>query len=188
MGLTTLNYLNFQVRVLLFQRLATREHWLDLGIGIVFALVALRMIAEGIHRFPRQSRDESTHHEIKGTLFQKVTIGGLAGLLPGLLGIGTGVILVPAFNLLLDVSIKVAVACSLVCFCFNAFISSAFKFAQGFIVVDVALPICLGTLIGANLGAILNKRFASNVVRLLFGLMFAFISLKFILSSLRVSA
>ena len=172
---------------LLFQHLATRENWLDLGNGIVFSLISVRMIAEGIHRFPERGADETSHHEIGGTLPQKIATGGLAGVLPGLLGIGTGVILVPVFNLLFRASIKVAMACSLVCFCFNAFISSVFKIAQGFVELEVALPICLGTVIGANLGAILNKRFASSVVRLLFGLVFSYISARFILSSLGVS-
>ena len=172
---------------LLFQHLATRERWLDLGIGIVFSLISIRMIAEGMNRFPERGFEETSRHEIGGTLPQRIATGGLAGVLPGLLGIGTGVILVPTFNLLFRASIKVAMACSLACFCFNALISSAFKIAQGFIEPEVALPICLGTLIGANLGAILNKRFASNVVKFLFGLVFSFISAKFILSFFGVS-
>lgn len=167
---------------LLFQHLATRERWLDLGIGLVFLLVSIRMIAEGVRRFPKQGPGEPPIQEIGGTLLQKIATGGLAGVLPGLLGIGTGVILVPAFNLLLHVPIKIAMACSLACFSFNAFISSVFKFAQGFIELDVALPICLGTLLGANLGAILNKRFASNAVRILFGLLFFYISFRFFMT------
>ena len=169
---------------LLFGQLAARERWLDLGIGIIFSLISIRMITEGVRRFPKEDSGKPTHRDIGGTLPQKIIAGGFAGVLPGLLGIGTGVILVPAFNLLLHASIKVAVACSLTCFCFNALISSAFKFAQGFIELDVALPICVGTFVGANLGALMNKRFNSNVVRLLFGLVFLYISLKFILSFL----
>lgn len=167
---------------ILFQHLAAKEHWLDLGIGMVFLMVSIRMVAEGIRRFPRREPVETADDTIGGTLAQKVATGAIAGVLPGLLGIGTGVVLVPVFNLLLHVPIKIAMACSLTCFSFNALISSAFKLAQGFVDLNVALPICLGTLIGANLGAILNKRFASDVVRLLFGLLFMYISLRFILS------
>ncbi len=159
----------------------SRDQWLDLAIGIVFSLISIRMIAEGMPGFLKRGKKENEASEIKGSLTQKSSIGALAGALPGLLGIGTGVILVPAFNFILGAPIKTAMASSLVCFSFNAFISSAFKFAQGFMDLWVALPICLGTLLGANLGAMLNKRFPSTTIKILFGLVFLYISAKFIL-------
>jgi uncharacterized membrane protein YfcA len=167
---------------LAFVYLAQRGQWLDLGVGIVFLLVSARMIAEGLFSLATQEIEQPIDNEIKGPLPQKLAIGAAAGVLPGLLGIGTGSILVPAFSFLLKAPVKIAMAASLACFCINALISSAFKFAQGFIDLDVVLPICLGTLIGANLGAILNKRLASGTVKLIFGLLFTYVSLKFILS------
>lgn len=168
---------------LVFVYLAKRGQWLDLGVGIVFLFVSARMIAEGLFSLAKKAVERATDNEIKGSLPQKLVIGSAAGVLPGLLGIGTGGILVPAFSFLLNAPVKAAMAASLACFCVNALISSAFKFAQGFIDLYVVLPICLGTLIGANLGAILNKRLASGTVKLIFGLVFTYISLKFILSS-----
>lgn len=159
----------------------SRDQWLDLAIGIVFTLISIRMIAEGMPGFLKRGKKKNEASEIKGTLTQKSAIGALGGALPGLLGIGTGVILVPAFNLILAAPIKTAMASSLVCFSFNAFISSSFKLAQGFINPWIALPICLGTLLGSNLGARLNKRFPSTTLKILFGLVFLYISLKFIL-------
>jgi uncharacterized membrane protein YfcA len=164
-----------------------RERWLDLGVGIVFSLISARMIAEGIPGLATKRAAGPAGTEIQGTLPQKLAIGSAAGVLPGLLGIGTGGILVPAFTFLLKAPVKTAVAASLTCFCFNALISSGFKFAQGYVDPNVALPICLGTLIGANLGAILNKRLAVSSVKLAFGLVFSYVSLKFILSSFGVS-
>jgi uncharacterized membrane protein YfcA len=70
---------------------------------------------------------------------------------------------------------------SLACFSVNALISSGFKYLQGFTDLSVALPMCLGALLGANLGAKLNKRFSSGSLRLAFGLVFCYVSLKFIL-------
>jgi uncharacterized membrane protein YfcA len=172
---------------LAFVYLAQRGRWLDLGMGIVFSLISARMIAEAIRGLAAKRADRPGGREIAGTLPQKLAIGGAAGALPGLLGIGTGGILVPAFTFLLNAPIKTAVAASLTCFCFNALISSGFKLAQGYIEPNVALPVCLGTLIGANLGAILNKRFAADSIKLAFGLVFSYVSLKFILSSFGVS-
>lgn len=165
----------------LFLYLSTREQWLDLGMGIVFSLISLRMIAEGIFKLSDQA-DKRTSPEMNDSPMQKIAIGFVAGALPGLLGIGTGVILVPAFTYLLAVPIKIAMASSLACFSVNAFISAAFKSWQGFVNLEVALPICLGTLIGANFGARLNKSFSSRILRLAFGLLFLYVSFKFVLS------
>jgi uncharacterized membrane protein YfcA len=171
---------------LLFTWFAKQESWLDLGIGLIFLLISARMIAEGIPSLGNQKSDASVSSEIEGTLSQKLSIGALAGLLPGLLGIGTGGILVPAFSCFLRASVKIAAAASLVCFCVNAFISSVLKSAHGFVDLEVALPMCIGTLIGANLGALLNKRFRSGTIKLLFGLTFSYVSLKFVFSFFQV--
>jgi uncharacterized membrane protein YfcA len=167
---------------LVFVSLASHDRYLDLGIGLVLSLVSLRMVLEGIPGLIRPRDDEHEGREIKGSLWKKTIIGGSGGILPGLLGIGTGVILVPAFSFILSMPIKTAVASSLASFCANALVSSSFKLAQGFIDLDVALPICVGTLLGSNLGAVLNRHFQSNTVKLMFGLVFCYVSLKFILS------
>lgn len=171
---------------ILFLSLSKHGRWLDLGIGLVFSLISLRMILEALQRLPAQGRKEPTVRQSSQAVWPRILIGGTAGILPGLLGIGTGVILVPAFTLILSLPIKAAVASSLSSFCANAFISSAFKFSQGFIELEVALPICAGTLLGSNLGALLNKKFPSNTVKLIFGLVFTYVSLKFILSFFQV--
>ena len=167
---------------IVFLYFSTREQWIDLGIGLVFSLISLRMIIEGIIGSSIEKDNKSNSNNINGNLWHKISIGSLAGALPGLLGIGTGVILVPAFTYLLSAPIKVAMASSLACFSVNSLISSAFKWHQGFVNLEVALPICAGTLIGAGLGARLNKRFPSRALRLAFGIVFLYVSLKFILS------
>ena len=172
----------------LFIYLASQDQWLDLGVGIVFCLISVRMICEGIPGLLKKKAAQSTGNQLGGRLLQKTSIGAVAGILPGLLGIGTGGILVPAFNFLLGTPVKIAVAASLACFCINAFISSTFKLAQGFICLEVVVPICIGTLLGSNLGAILNRRFSSGLVKLLFGLVFGSVAVKFILSFCMVNS
>lgn len=167
---------------ILFGYVSKHDYWLDLGIGIVFLLISARMIIEGTGFLNEKNITQSTGNKIDGTLLQKISIGGLGGMLPGLLGIGTGGILVPAFTFLLKAPVKVAIAASLACFCCNSLISSVFKYSQGFVELNLVLPVCLGSVIGANLGALLNKRFPSGGVKLLFGLVFAYVSLKFIMT------
>jgi uncharacterized membrane protein YfcA len=167
---------------LAFLYLASRERWIDLGVGIVLAAVSARMILEGLPAGITKRLQSDGKDGIYGSLRRKAFLGGAAGILPGLLGIGTGAILVPAFAFLFDASIKVAMGSSLACFAANAFCSSIFKAAQGFVAVEAAIPICIGTLIGANIGATLNRRFPSKTLKLIFGVVFTYVSLKFILS------
>lgn len=170
-----------------FLYLASRERWIDLGLGIVFAAISARMILEGLSvRFTDRLQGEG-ENGIFGSSRKKVVLGTAGGILPGLLGIGTGAILVPAFTFLFDASIKVAMGSSLACFAANAFCSSLLKVAHGFVSVEIAIPICLGTLIGSNIGAKLNKRFPSASLKLIFGVVFTYVSLKFIFSFFEVT-
>lgn len=167
---------------LLFPHFSKRQNWIDLGIGLVFAFVSLRMIVEGwLDKKSDRSSDEHLKG-ISGRLVNKIILGSAAGILPGLLGIGTGSILVPSFTFYFDASVKVAMGSSLACFAANAFWSSLMKLMQGFINLGIAFPISLGALLGANLGALLNKRFPAPALKLIFGVLFSYVSLKFILN------
>jgi uncharacterized membrane protein YfcA len=166
---------------LVFLYFSKRGKWLDLGTGLVFSLVSMRMIIEGLLDLAGKKVKEGIGSQLRGSLLGKVAIGGFAGMLPGLLGIGTGAILVPAFALILRAPIRIAIGSSLACFAMNAFASSIFKFFQGFMNLQALLPLCLGTLIGSNIGAILNKRFPSPVLKILFGTVFTYVAVKYIL-------
>ena len=68
------------------------------------------MVAEGIPGLVKQTADQAATNEIKGSNLKKIAIGTFAGVLPGLLGIGTGGILVPAFTFCLKTPVKTAMA------------------------------------------------------------------------------
>jgi len=166
-----------------FSSFARKGEFLDLGTGLVFLLISIRMITEGyldFHWHALHEGEEIASNELGGTFAEKVFIGFLAGILPGLLGIGTGAILVPVFVFILKAPIKVAIGSSLACFMVNAFISSVFKVYQGFVDIKVMIYLCLGTLIGSSVGAIINKRFPSAILKLIFGGLFILIALKYI--------
>jgi uncharacterized membrane protein YfcA len=139
----------------------------------------------------RGSADAATHEAhvslAGGSIFKKCAIGAAAGILPGLLGIGTGAVLVPAFVFVLQAPVKVAIGSSLACFAANAFVSSVFKSCQGFTNWWVALPLCFGTLVGSALGALLNKRVSSALLKAVFGLIFCYVSAKFVGSFFGIS-
>jgi len=163
-----------------FTSLANKPIWLDLGTGLVFLIVSVRMVIEGLAEIPVSKPADRLDDEIHGSMPAKLAVGGFAGILPGLLGIGTGAILVPAFTFILRAPVKIAIGSSLACFCVNALLSSGFKILQGYAVISVALPLCIGTLIGSNVGASINKRFPAPMLKVMFGMTFLYVSFKYI--------
>lgn len=157
--------------------------WLDWGTGLVFMAVALRMIGEGLAGSRnKEDLDLQDHKGINGSLVTKMSIGGMAGIFPGLLGIGTGAILVPAFSIVLNAPIKIAIGSSLACFSLNSLASSVLKASQGFVDFNLVPPLCLGTIIGAQVGAYINGRFSSPVLKILFGALFVYVASKYLLA------
>lgn len=167
----------------LFLHLARRGQWLDLGIGCVFSLLSLRVIWDVFAK--RDQDNDPQPASLGGTAWGRVVLGGIAGILPGLFGVGTGAVLVPAFRYLFRSPIKVAIGSALACFCANALISAVIKYAQGYIDPGPALPVCLGCLAGSQLGAAINHRAPSRLLMLLFGLVFVWVSIQFVLSGLK---
>jgi hypothetical protein len=163
-----------------FVYVSGKDKWLDLGMGIVFSVVALRMLWEGIDDALQKSVHPRTGKGVPGSISTKMFIGGFAGVLPGLLGIGTGAVLVPAFAIVLNAPIKVAIGSSLACFSLNALVSSLFKLSQGYVRFSFLIPLCLGTFLGSRFGATLNGRFSSGVLKIFFGLVFVYVALKYI--------
>jgi uncharacterized membrane protein YfcA len=168
------------VSSLLFLALTMRAQWLDLGVGVVFIVISVRMISEGVDRGKRNREHATESNVVRCTLGRKLGVGAVAGALPGLLGIGTGGIMVPAIIYMCRTTIRTAMAASLACFFVTALISASFKLGQGFIDLQAAPPLCLGALLGAHLGTSLNSRAASSTLKLLFGSVFTIVSLKFI--------
>jgi len=165
---------------ILFIYISGKSLWLDIGMGLVFSLVAMRMLYESVTEFFKNTATRKINAGIQGSVMHKAIIGAAAGILPGILGIGTGTILVPAFVFALNAPIKVAIGSSLACFSLNAFVSSVFKLFQGFVQIEVLLPLCVGTLFGSQLGASLNGRFSSPLLKGAFGVFFGYVAFKYI--------
>ena len=165
----------------LFIYLTQKGVWLDAATGLVFSLVALRMLWEGISDYLNKRPQLNTGSPIQGSISAKMTIGAVAGVLPGFLGIGTGAVLVPSFAFALNAPIQTAIGSSLACFSLNALASSTLKLIQGFVQVQLIIPLCIGTFIGSQLGAILNGRFSSPFLKILFGMVFVYVACKYLI-------
>jgi uncharacterized membrane protein YfcA len=112
-------------------------------------------------------------------------IGLVAGLLSGLLGIGGGVIMVPAFTEVLSMSLKSAIATSLVCvgiFGVPATITHAFL---GDVDWRLAILLAIGVIPGARVGAALTIRTAERRLRLAVGVFLGLVALVYFVTETR---
>lgn len=101
-----------------------------------------------------------------GTAARYAGIGVLAGGLSGLLGIGGGVIMVPALVQIARVEVKAAIATSLVCVGAFAIPGTITHTFQDEVDGRVALALVLGAIPGARLGAALTIKAGDRRLRI----------------------
>ncbi|MGC8933136.1 MAG: sulfite exporter TauE/SafE family protein [Candidatus Methanodesulfokora sp.] len=166
----------------IFTILAGNIRAFNLILGLAFIYVSIRMVYEGIRKFV----GTTAGNEIPGDKTRKGVIGFFVGVLTGVIGPGGGYALVPSFIYLLNAPVKLAVGTSLASFISMAAVSGIVKIAQGYVDVIAALSLGAGTAIGAQIGAKLVPKTPSWAIKLLFGLVFLYVSLKFILSAFGV--
>ncbi len=112
----------------------------------------------------------------------------IAGVVSGLLGVGSGALKVPAMDLAMRLPMKVSTATSNFMIGVTAAAGAAVHFAHGDIVPLVATPVALGVLVGATSGARLLGRVQSHSVRLLFVLVLVIISVQMAARGLGLAA
>ncbi len=106
-------------------------------------------------------------------------IGVAAGGLSGLLGIGGGVLMVPAFTAWVRMPIKSALATSLACVGVLAVPGLITHAALGHINWLYALPLCVGVVPGARFGAHLTIQSSDRTLRLLVGVVLGVIAVAY---------
>jgi uncharacterized membrane protein YfcA len=91
-----------------------------------------------------------------------------AGVISALLGIGSGVLKIPAMDTALRLPMKVSSATSNFMIGVTAAASAGAYFLRGEIVPAIAGPVALGSVVGAVLGARLLMRLSSDRLRVAF--------------------
>lgn len=134
-------------------------------------------------------RDPATGTE-RPYFVRRVPIGlGLmygAGLVSALLGIGSGVLKIPAMDAALRLPLKVSSATSNFMIGVTAAASAAAYFARGEIAPAIAGPVALGSVVGAWLGARVLMAVASERIRLLFVGVLTLLAMQMLLAALGI--
>jgi uncharacterized membrane protein YfcA len=133
--------------------------------GVVNDALATRLRLAGV--YPSRALGRDVEYQVT-----RVPLGlslmYVAGVVSGLLGIGSGALKVLAMDTAMRLPIKVSSATSNFMIGVTAAASAGIYFWRGDIVPVIAAPVALGVLIGALLGAKLLPRVHGRIVRWLF--------------------
>ncbi len=161
---------------LLFTVLSRVSWILKICLGIYFMYVSIRTLFE-------ISKEERQRKVLRG--WRTVILSGFAaGLVVGLLGLGSGAVLVPVFAYVVGLPIRIAVGTSLLCFAPMALVSVLFKMMTGKCDIMAALCMLPGLIAGARLGSRLLTKVPIKVVKAVFSIAFLMIGLKFLVPTL----
>jgi len=158
---------------------------IDLILGIAFILVAVRMLYEGTVLARRQSQASPAPQapppaEMPGTPLAKTMTGSFIGFLTGIIGLGGGYALVPSYLYLFKAPMRLAIGTSMASFVWMALVGAIFKLYEHVVIIPVSIAMGLGAVIGALYGARLVAKFKPATLKTLFGLLFLYVSLKYI--------
>jgi uncharacterized membrane protein YfcA len=106
-----------------------------------------------------------------------------AGLISALLGIGSGVLKIPAMDTALRLPIKVSSATSNFMIGVTAAASAGAYFVRGDIDIGIAGPIALGSVVGALVGARLLMGLPADKLRIFFVIVLALLAVQMFLSA-----
>jgi uncharacterized membrane protein YfcA len=109
----------------------------------------------------------------------------IAGMVSGLLGIGSGALKVPAMDLGMHLPIKVSSATSNFMIGVTAAASAGVFFMRGQINPFIAAPVAAGVLVGAVVGSRLLPRLQGKTLRLAFVVVLTWISLEMLYKGVR---
>ncbi len=163
-----------------------QPHWLYLIFAAVLAYTAFRMFRRPVesHLALKPPDKLSQRLSLSGSYFDRslgketkyqatraksgLAISGFAGIISGLLGVGGGIIKVPAMHLVMGLPLKVASATSNFMIGVTAAASAGVYFYRGRINPFIAAPVALGVVSGAFLGTLILRRIHTRVLRLVF--------------------
>ena len=161
----------------LFTLLSGQSKLLGLILGLVFLWPAIRMVYEGIVQRTLPQREGSN---IPGSGWGMGIFGFVVGIATGVAGVGGGYALVPGLIYLFGAPVYITMGTSLATMIPLAVVGGGIKLAQGFVDLPTGLLLASGTIVGAQVGAALIKRIKPATLKLIFGLYFLYVAVKFI--------
>lgn len=176
--------------------------WLFILFGLVLGYSAIVMLrgrkeAEGereVGTLTRHLRLNSSYYDIsegEEVHYQPVrarlglALMYIAGVMSGLLGIGSGALKVPAMDLAMELPIKVSTATSNFMIGVTAAASAGVYFARGQIDPFIAAPVAIGVLAGSFVGSKTLGKLSNRTVRITFVVVLVVVSIQMLIKGVR---
>jgi len=150
---------------------------LDLLLGLVFLWPAIRMIKEGVFSPPPMKEGD----QIGGENWKKVVFGFFVGIATGIAGLGGGYALVPGIIYLFGGPVYITMGTSLAAMIPLATVGGLLKIWGNYVNIGFAVSLGIGTALGAQIGPRIIKKIKPNILKTIFGIVFLYVSLKYIL-------
>jgi len=158
-----------------------RKRHADLAVAVPADALADRLALHG--SYVDEALGREVQYPVTGSTVGLVLMY-VAGVVSGLLGIGSGALKVPAMDLAMRLPIKVSTATSNFMIGVTAAASAGVYFARGQVDPFVAGPVAMGVLTGALAGSRLLGRLQSSVIRKVFVAVLLWVSIEMLLKGL----
>ena len=139
------------------------------------------MIWEGVEGFTGKGPAKKEGNEIPGNGWWMALFGFIVGIATGIAGLGGGYALVPGLIYLFSAPVYITMGTSLAVRVPLALVGGLIKVAQGFVALVAGGILGGGTIIGAQVGASIIKRFKPHTLKFIFGIYLLYVALKFVL-------
>jgi uncharacterized membrane protein YfcA len=161
------------------QMLARRREVIDAGAPNVRSWATVLRLHSS---FPDHVSGQEVPYQVGRVPLGMVLMYG-AGLISALLGIGSGVLKIPAMDTALRLPIKVSSATSNFMIGVTAAASAGAYFVRGDIDIGIAGPIALGSVVGSLVGARLLMGLPADKLRVFFVIVLTLLALQMLLSA-----
>ncbi|MGR6836881.1 sulfite exporter TauE/SafE family protein [Syntrophomonas erecta] len=163
------------------QYLSSHTKMLEFLLGLLFLFMAIRMAREFWKERGQAELDTDYIQEGKRLpLWTLTLVGLLTGSLTGMLGLGGGFIMVPAMIWLFAAAPYQAVGTTLLAMFPISAVGAFIKLFQGYVDLQVALLMGVGTIIGAQLGVLVTRYISRLVFKFIFALLFTYLSFNYL--------
>jgi hypothetical protein len=115
----------------------------------------------------KNSKDETDSKNLKFDKRLSILLGTVTGIVSGIIGAGGGILMIPAFIKIYKLSVKTAIGTSLAIVFLGSVFGALGKILSFQVDYLLAIPIIIGSLLSARLGAKVNKITPQAKIRLL---------------------